>query len=164
MTKTEILRLLAAMDWSRERMFDSLQAAGEAALRRPLGGSFGSLQATLAHMFWAERTWAQRLTGTAPAGGAAAEDLAGLRADWAASAAALRDWVTAQPPDVSERVIRYRNTKGQENATPVADIILQVSHHQAYHRGQIAHMLRQLGLQPAATDYIAFFREQQSKA
>ena len=56
------------------------------------------------------------------------------------------------------RTATYRNTKGQEYTSTITDIFLHVSHHGAYHRGQIAVHMRNLGLEPVNTDYIAYAR------
>lgn len=167
MTKAELLHLLEAMDWARERELAALAPLDQEELRRSLGGSFGTLEATVRHLYGAERIWTERLVageGGQGAWPAAAEcpNVAAIGAAWRETAAALRSWLAAQPADAPERVVHYRNTKGESQATPVANIVLQLSHHQAYHRGQITHMLRQLGHAAPATDYIAFYRQQRS--
>lgn len=55
-------------------------------------------------------------------------------------------------------VVRYRNTKGEEFATPVIDILTHVVVHGAYHRGQIAKALGRAGTRAVNTDYITFAR------
>lgn len=54
---------------------------------------------------------------------------------------------------------QYRNAAGQEFATPVIDILLQVSTHGGYHRGQIAKIIARYGSTPPGTDFIVFARE-----
>ena len=56
------------------------------------------------------------------------------------------------------RAVRYRSSKGQEYTSTITDIFLHVSHHGAYHRGQIAVLMRSKGLEPVNTDYIAYAR------
>jgi uncharacterized damage-inducible protein DinB len=62
-------------------------------------------------------------------------------------------WAGAQDPN---RVIEYKNLKGDAFAKPVWEILLHVVNHGTYHRGQIAAMLRQLGHVPPSTDFIYF--------
>lgn len=50
--------------------------------------------------------------------------------------------------------IEYRNTKGQLWTSRVEDVIMHVIMHSAYHRGQIATLVREGGNTPAYTDYI----------
>jgi uncharacterized damage-inducible protein DinB len=56
------------------------------------------------------------------------------------------------------RAVRYRSSSGQEYTSTITDIFLHVSHHGAYHRGQIAVLMRSQGLEPVNTDYIAYAR------
>ncbi len=52
---------------------------------------------------------------------------------------------------------RFAQRLGHEPATPsLAETILQVTMHSAYHRGQVNTRLRELGVEPPLTDYIAW--------
>lgn len=57
-----------------------------------------------------------------------------------------------------ERAVPYTNSAGTSFANAVKDVLLHVAMHAQYHRGKINLLLRQAGLQPAPTDYIAFIR------
>jgi uncharacterized damage-inducible protein DinB len=161
MQRDELLYLLDYMDWARARTLECIARATPEAWRSDLGGSFGTLHRTLAHIYGAEMIWSERLTGTeSPAfpDAASVEDPAELERRWKQTAARLRHWAELLPPGPVEQTIQYRDTKGNRHTSSVTDVILQLSHHQSYHRGQVTHMLRQLGLQPLPTDYIAFCR------
>jgi len=54
--------------------------------------------------------------------------------------------------------VRYTNSAGQEFTNSIGDILLHVALHGQYHRGKVNLLLRQAGLTPAPTDYIAFVR------
>ncbi len=58
-----------------------------------------------------------------------------------------------------ERMVRYRNSKGEEFVNTVEDILMHVAMHGAYHRGQVARIVRGEGGAPQFTDYIFFLRE-----
>ena len=51
------------------------------------------------------------------------------------------------------RSVSYVNSKGEAWSTSVEDILLHVLLHSAYHRGQVAYVLRAGGATPAYTDY-----------
>jgi uncharacterized damage-inducible protein DinB len=51
------------------------------------------------------------------------------------------------------RSVSYVNSKGEAWSTRVEDILLHVVLHSAYHRGQVAYVLRATGATPAYTDY-----------
>jgi uncharacterized damage-inducible protein DinB len=54
--------------------------------------------------------------------------------------------------------IRYTNSAGQSFRSRVDDILVHVALHGAYHRGQVALLVRDAGAKPASTDYIGFVR------
>lgn len=58
-----------------------------------------------------------------------------------------------------DREVRYTNQTGAGFVTSIRDILGHLSLHGAYHRGQIALVIRQSGLSPVNTDYITFVRE-----
>lgn len=57
-----------------------------------------------------------------------------------------------------DRTIHYANSAGKEFDTRLEDILLHVALHGAYHRGQVALVLRDAGAEPQPSDYIAFVR------
>lgn len=77
------------------------------------------------------------------------EDLSRRWADY------LRD---DKPRRLSDSV-SYTNSKGEAWTSTVEDILIHVTIHSAYHRGQIASDLRAAGLEPAYTDYIHAVRQ-----
>ncbi len=117
--------------------------------------------AVLQHMYLAEVVWFARVAGnsdaqivhyTAP--GTIAELQAAFReihAKWLTWAAALEDF------DV---VIPHRNLKGEPFAMPAWQIVLHVTNHGSFHRGQVAATLRAAGFAPPATDLIIWYRLQ----
>jgi uncharacterized damage-inducible protein DinB len=57
-----------------------------------------------------------------------------------------------------ETAITYKNTKGDGFTTPIGEILTHVAFHSAYHRGQIALLLRQANDAAINTDFITFTR------
>ncbi len=60
--------------------------------------------------------------------------------------------------DNYQQLISYHTTSGTPYQTSLDDILIHLAHHGSYHRGQMATLLRQAGLEPVITDYIAFCR------
>lgn len=58
-----------------------------------------------------------------------------------------------------ERMITYRNSRGDEWTTSLEDILLHLANHGVYHRGQVALLVRAAGGQAIGTDYVLFVRE-----
>jgi uncharacterized damage-inducible protein DinB len=57
------------------------------------------------------------------------------------------------------RPVAYTNSKGESWTSTVEDILIHITVHSAYHRGQIASDMRSSGLEPAYTDYIHAVRQ-----
>jgi uncharacterized damage-inducible protein DinB len=58
-----------------------------------------------------------------------------------------------------DRVVRYTTTKGDTYQNSVQEILLHTCNHSTYHRGQLATLIRESGLEPPTSDYILYKRE-----
>jgi uncharacterized damage-inducible protein DinB len=54
--------------------------------------------------------------------------------------------------------ISFTNLQGETYTMKLIDILSHVSHHYAYHRGQIARAIREAGIDPPKTDLMLFRR------
>jgi len=61
--------------------------------------------------------------------------------------------------DPASTIVEYQNFAGQKFSSLFSDIITHVVNHGTYHRGQIARIIRESGVQPPSTDYIVFARQ-----
>ncbi|WP_374443207.1 DinB family protein [Epilithonimonas sp.] len=57
-----------------------------------------------------------------------------------------------------DEIIVYRNSKGDDFQNSIQEIFFHFINHSTYHRGQIAMLMKQAGLEPIATDYIFYRR------
>lgn len=150
MTLPYLRRLFEHLIWADRACADALVAAGAAGAPAVL---------TYAHVIGAELVWLDRLEGR-PQSVAVwpAVDLAG---SLALAETARRRWASLLTPLAEadlERDVDYTNSAGRAFTSRAGDILVHVALHGAYHRGQIAQLLRQNGAEPAATDYIGFVR------
>jgi uncharacterized damage-inducible protein DinB len=139
-----LARLFAYDAWANAEALSSIRAAGapRAAVR------------LIAHVAAAERLWKVRLdAGAAPVVvwpewtlDACARALDQIAGEWSAYVPALSAAGLA-------RAIAYVNSKGERWTTSVDDVLAHVVLHSAYHRGQVAYVLRAGGGEPAYTDY-----------
>lgn len=77
-----------------------------------------------------------------------------------ANAAGYQEYLENLRAEDWHKLVIYRNSQGMEFSTAVIDILMQVALHGAYHRGQIALVLRNAGIAPINTDFITFVREE----
>lgn len=58
----------------------------------------------------------------------------------------------------SHQNIHYQNTKDEKFENKIEDILFHIINHSTYHRGQIALLFRENGIEPLVSDYIAYKR------
>jgi uncharacterized damage-inducible protein DinB len=141
--------------WATKRLFEFAAGIPEEQVTRDLANSHGGILKTFQHIYYADRVWLTRMEGKpqAFADPEPGPSLADLNAAWWPLLDRFEAWAAAQDPN---RVVEYKNLKGDAFAKPVWEILLHVVNHGTYHRGQIAAMLRQLGHVPPSTDFIYF--------
>jgi uncharacterized damage-inducible protein DinB len=111
--------------------------------------------------------WNERFQGRSPSSlltGSGFPDLASIRTQLEEMDQYYIDMVSKMGHEDLDRVIRYKSFAGDEFSNPLWQSLHQVSNHASYHRGQIVTLLRQLGVKPASTDLIMFYREQAAAA
>lgn len=148
------------LDYLR-KLVDHLEWADVAALDALCAASLSDRRAlTLyAHIVAAEAVWLARLAGRAADVAVwPTLSLDEARALGIRNANELKRIVGSLTPDDAAREIDYRNSAGISFRSTIEDILLHVALHGAYHRGQVALLLRSDGAEPAPTDYIAFIR------
>jgi uncharacterized damage-inducible protein DinB len=70
------------------------------------------------------------------------------------------DWVKEASNEAISHVFAYYSLKKEYFKQPVYEVLLHLFNHQAYHRGQLVTMLRQLGVDKIPqTDFIVFTRQ-----
>jgi uncharacterized damage-inducible protein DinB len=147
----EHYRQLASYDeWANLEVIGVLQNTGQP-LTRPLR--------LLAHIIGAEHVWLTRIQQTPPPIPVwpdltleqCSEHVRGLAKSW-------RE-LLAVNGEVLDRLIAYKNSKGEAYESLLRDILTHVFMHSAYHRGQIAADVRQAGFVPAYTDFIHGVRQ-----
>lgn len=114
-------------------------------------------RAVALHGLAARRAWLARLGGGVEAPAAIFGEDAGfaeLDAEQDTLDRAWADFANRLDAAALDRDLEYRSMDGRGWATRADDIISHVCQHGAYHRGQIAMLVRRAGGEPASTDYI----------
>jgi uncharacterized damage-inducible protein DinB len=142
--------LFAHLAWADEHVLQSLRDGGDDVVQA---------HELLAHILGSELVWLARIEGRRPEVAVwpdlTLDQCAALARRVCASYERFLDGLDAAGLD---RSVHYTNSAGNEYDSSVADILLHVALHGAYHRGQIALLVRAGGSTPAPTDYIAFTR------
>jgi uncharacterized damage-inducible protein DinB len=155
MQTKDFQRMFAYDSWANRECLAAMRTAGS--------GSADGV-ARMAHILSAEKLWLERIqkhSQTLPVWPASTLDDCLKLADEMSSE--WRDYLAqleAQVPRVSlDDTVEYRNSKGEPWSNRVEDILMHVLFHSAYHRGQIALLMRASGVTPAYTDFIHAVRQ-----
>ncbi len=112
-----------------------------------------------AHILGGDEVWLARLTGRSPRFAVWPEmDLSAIRSAVADMHVAWTRYLEGLDEAGLSRLVGYTNSAGQSFRNPVGEILIHVATHAHYHRGKINLLLRQSGLEPAPSDYIAWVR------
>jgi uncharacterized damage-inducible protein DinB len=148
--------LVAYTRWADRTLLAPCAELTPAQYTLELGGSFPTLQGTIAHLAGAAKLWSLRLgglpyTGLAPSAEIpdVATAMARLGEAYAVFEQVAPEW--QREPDV---IFHFRNIAGVEKAVVRWQVFRHIVNHASYHRGQIANMLRQLGVKPPFTDLL----------
>lgn len=116
----------------------------------------------MAHMLGAQQIWLSRCKGENLLSGP-------IWPDWKADtfkqiiADNHQDWLNfldTQTDENFDKRITYRDMKGNEFSSRLADMITQVTNHGTHHRAQIGQILKVDGVNLPITDYIFYIRQQ----
>lgn len=145
-----IRKLIDHLKWADALVGDALRDAP---------GNDARALTLYSHIVGAEAVWLARIAGR-PADVKvwpvfSLDDAANLAAR---NARELDHLLSSLAPGDLAKEIDYRNSAGEAFRNTIEDILLHVALHGAYHRGQVALVIRGGGGEPAATDYIAFVR------
>ncbi len=152
----DIATLFAYTRWASQRTLESAVSLSQQEFLRSIGGSFGSVQATLAHLYGADWMWLERWHGHLPQVPPKAGELErfdALRNSCNEVQEAQRTFVETVTPARIDEPLTF-NFAGQTWTFPLGETLLHVANHGTYHRGQIATLLRQLGKTAVSTDYL----------
>lgn len=147
--------------WARDRQLDACAALADEQFLRPMGNSFSSMRDVLAHLIFAEWVWLERWLGKSPTQvdrqQVAADKfltLASVRERWSALEGSMRSYLTGLDEHTLSRPLTYTNWRGHVCTYPLGQTIFHLANHQTYHRGQVTTLLRQLGAEAPAIDYL----------
>ena len=147
--------------WATSQVLQETAPLPSEQLVKDFKGSFHSIYETLIHLFQADSIWLDRLEGR-PTGTLADYAAPGctfeLRDAWLGVLDRMVNWAEGLNEADWSRETSYKTLAGMSYNTAVWQIVLHIVNHGSHHRGQIASMLRQLGIKPVNLDLIGFYR------
>jgi len=143
----------------------TLLSLGTVAAERRSHPSFRKAVSLVGHLVAARALWLHRF-GIRPTGPTSAAELVPENLTLDELASRLRDmnqewsdYLASLDDTELSRVFEYRALEGDRYRNRVEDLLTQLFGHSWYHRGQVASLVRDLGGEPAVTDYLFWVRE-----
>ncbi|MBV6656205.1 MAG: DinB family protein [Devosiaceae bacterium] len=145
--------------WQNESVLAAAGGLSASERQKDRGAFFGSIEATLSHLYWGDQVWLSRFAGTpAPQVGIAGSTALIERWDAFAQARKAFDqqilhWAHTVAGDWFDGDLSwYSGAAGRTINKPKQMLVIQLFNHQTHHRGQIHAMLTAAGAKPDDTD------------
>ncbi len=167
MTPEEARALFDYNAWANRRSLEAAAQLSPEQFTKPLGSSFPSVRDTLMHVCGAEWIWFERFQGrshSAIPDFSTIQTIDALRTHWVPQEKTLLDYVRRVTQADLDCVYEYKTINYGVYSNPLWQSLQHLANHGTYHRGQVATMIRQHGLQPLATDLMHFYRERATAA
>jgi uncharacterized damage-inducible protein DinB len=163
MTPDTAVMLARYSDWADTVLFDSMKALPAGAASRGTGTLFGSMVGTLNHNLQVDLIWRAHLQGVAH-GFTTRRDV--LHADLDRLAEEQRginrwylDWARQQTAGSFGERVRFHFVSGTPGEMTRGGMFLHIVNHKTYHRGWVAEMFFDHGLNPPETDLCLFLTQ-----
>jgi uncharacterized damage-inducible protein DinB len=168
MNREDIQRQFAYTEWANELAMSAAAKIPSEELCRNVGISHGSIFGTLLHMAGAEWIWLERWHGRSPAKAEAwalwttdvCPDLPTLKHRWDQLAEQRAGFVAGLDEARLNEDLAFKLLSGDPSSMRLIDQMQHVVNHATMHRGQIVGMIRQLGIDPPATDLLFYLRRE----
>ena len=147
--KKYFIKLYQYNQWANKRVFDCLQKQNV---------NDEKTLTIMSHVVSALFIWLSRIEGKSPAAYPLWEKYS-LQELVKMNSEITDRWLKfVEDNDSFDRVLVYNNYVGDPYENNVQQIMIHLVNHSTYHRGQVAMLLRQNGLEPINTDFITYDR------
>ena len=168
MDLTDIKHLFNYTEWANHLAMDAAGKLTDEHLRREVGISHKSIFGTLLHMAGAEWIWLERWHGRSPRKDEAwsqwmpesCADLAMLEQRWSKIVETRSKYVSELDESRLASELPFKLLSGDASSMRLCDQMQHVANHATMHRGQVVGMIRQLGIDPPATDLLFYVRRE----
>jgi uncharacterized damage-inducible protein DinB len=151
----QLRKLVAYNEWANQRLLKAIDGMTAEELVQPVDAYVGSVGKNLQHILLATRIWLARWKGTA--GPTLNDPVVGPLADaFALTHAEFREFVAPLTDAEADRVVQYKNSKGEPFAVPLDQLVTHVVNHGTHHRAETGMLLERRGRSPGDMDYVYY--------
>jgi len=151
----QLRRLVAYNQWANEKILAAIAGMTADELARPVDAYFGSLEKNLQHVLMATRVWLARWKGAPPPG--LADRVTTPWPDaYAAVHAEFRAFVQPLTDADADRIVHYKNTRGEPFEMALGQLVTHVVNHGTHHRAETGMLLERAGRSPGDMDYVYY--------
>ena len=159
MRVSDLTRLYDYGYWANARLFPVIAQLTPEQFTQDVAGSYGSIRNTLVHIMSAEWGWLDRCGG--PSRGAKLDaanypTLESITETWRKVEGHMRGFLSSLSDEDLDREIEYV-LGGPPQRRRLGDLLQHGAYHAIHHRGQVALLLRIIGVTPGNFDLI-FYR------
>jgi uncharacterized damage-inducible protein DinB len=160
MTVKDFEALLDYGYWANRRLFDVLAELTDEQFTQVVAGGYGSVRNTLVHVLSAEWGWLDRCGGTPRGPSLVAADyptVASVRDRWQQVEQHVREFLSRLHDADLERTVEWALGGGPKHTSRTGELLQHAVIHGVHHRGQIALLLRLLGVTPGNFDILFYY-------
>jgi uncharacterized damage-inducible protein DinB len=141
--------------WANEKILTAIHGMTAEELARPVDAYIGSLGENLRHILVATRVWLARWKGDLPP---TLKDP--ITTPWpdafAATHADFRAFVGPLTDADADRIVDYKDSRGNPFQVPLGQLITHVVNHGTHHRAETGMLLERIGRSPGDMDYVYY--------
>jgi len=156
----ELLRdMYEYVRWADHQLITAARSVNDECYHKEQGISLGSIHKLQVHMMAVQWVWLCRWRGESPTRIENHTDYPtrdAVEQRWPLVHSAVFDFLGLQSPKSLAREVQYRNLKGEIFTVPLAELMMHVVDHAAYHRGQLNTMIKKIGGSPLQVSYVNY--------
>ncbi len=163
LTTDTAVMLSTYSDWADQILFKAMRDLPGDAVYRPRKTLFGSMIGTLNHNYQVDLIWRAHLLGQKHGFSTRRDllhpDLDALVEEQSAINEWYIDWAKNQTPESLDERLTFNFVSGKGGEMTRGGMFLHIVNHKTYHRGWIAEMFFDSGINPPETDLCVFLCE-----
>jgi uncharacterized damage-inducible protein DinB len=153
--------------WANRKLLGAITSLTPDQFVRSVAGAYGSVRNTMVHIYSAEWGWVDRCGG--PARGERLDainypTIESVVTLWNTVEGHVGDFLSTLNDEDLGRAVEFSLGQGPKQSMLVGELMQHAAVHAIHHRGQLALLLRSLGVVPGNFDIMFFFQERGSAA